>query len=301
MTTIEEWGLHYHGLPDARVINTEEKLRAERCIARAVRHRGILLISGPTGSGKTFAAAQALATYKQAVVYALFDGQANPNEMAREILRNATGCTHKGRREDLRDQCVKTFQRATILVIDEAQHLHRSCMFFLRYLHDRPEADLAIILIGTAEAAIKLDDNSTLASRTRKCPFRPIQLDVLLAAIPNYHPVYRNFSADDIQRVYDCYARGDLRRWADFAILALDICEETGQPADSTLVSDVLAELEPDLFGGGFRSSAARGSDAATLIGEPPPPARQTHLPSSSGSPHRRHPRPAFASHGPAE
>lgn len=249
MIALGEWGNHYHGLRDARVMKTEASLRARRCIASAIQHRGILLMSGPTGSDKTFAAAQALAGFDMACVYTLFDGQANPNEMARVILRTATGGTHSGRREELRDQCVRLFRNPWILVIDEVQHLQRTCMFFLRYLHDRPEAPVTIILIGTEQAKDKVAaGDSTLSSRTRNCDFQPIKLDVLLTAIPRYHPIYREITPDDIQRIHDVYAGGDLRRWADFAIAGIDECERHGTKVlDSATVAAALAELVPDL------------------------------------------------------
>lgn len=250
MIALGQWGSHYHDLPDAHVIKTEAMLRARRCVASAVEHRGVLLISGPTGSGKTFAAAQALADYDDlACVYTLFDGQANPTEMAREILYTATGCRHDGRREELRDQCVRLSRDPWILVIDEVQHLHRSCMFFLRYLHDRPEAPVTIILVGTEQAKDKVAArDSTLSSRTRNCDFQPIKLDVLLAAIPQYHPIYSKITADDIQRIHDVYAGGDLRRWADFAIAGIDECRRHGTDAlDTATVGAALAELVPNL------------------------------------------------------
>ena len=248
MTTITDWGTHWHGLTDARVINTEPKLRTERIIASVVTHRGIVHIYGPAGSGKTFATARALAGVETPTVYALFDGQANPKEMASVLLREATGCAHDGTRATLRDECVNVFGTPTILVIDEVQHLQRDCMYFLRYLHDHPLTNVTIILVGGPESRMRVGGNSALSSRVRSCPFEPVKLDVLLAAIPKYHRIFRGIAPADIQRIYDLYAGGDLRRWAEFAITAIDECARRDERVlNSATITSVLAELVPEV------------------------------------------------------
>lgn len=97
-----------------------------------------------------------------------------------------------------------------------------------------------------SQAPTRVKGDYTLSSRARQCPFQGVKLDVLLRAIPRYHPIYEAIGPDNIQRIYERYAGGDLRRWAEFAITAIDECQRRRIPAlDTTAIGAVLAELAP--------------------------------------------------------
>jgi hypothetical protein len=60
--------------------------------------------------------------------------------------------------------------------------------------------------------------------------FRALNETEVAAAIPLYHPIYREVPADLVDLVDGRCAHGNFRNWAKFTHHALRLCQRTGRP-----------------------------------------------------------------------
>lgn len=234
---------HFNDLKSARTIKTEPFLRTKLAIKHCVESSSLGVIVGDAGLGKTYAVDASLVNSDRPVIRTLFSHQATPREVARQLVLASTGESTGKTRFELTDDCVDVMRTPHIAVIDEAQHLNRDCTFFLRYLLDHPETQVALILIGGNGCWERIERDPMLASRVyRRIVFSPLTEAVLTKAIPKYHPIYERTDRRVIEEILERCDITQLRTLAIFTDTAARLCAESGEPRlTSTIVSHAIA------------------------------------------------------------
>jgi len=162
--------------------------------------------------------------------------------VASQILSSVTGVPVKyADRFTLMARLVEELQYPhRLIVVDEAQRLNSECVELLRYLHDNPRTDFALVLVGGDGAWEVLSREPMLRSRVfRRVTFRPLGATDVLAHMRGYHPLYTEASDDLLLFVDDQFAHGNLRNWASFTLSAAGL----GRTLDMAVARNVFTLL----------------------------------------------------------
>ncbi len=239
---------HYQSVAGANVIATKQLLRAADLVGDIVEVRAMGAIYGPAGTGKTFAVEQALAGQpERSWTRTAFRSRPTTRYLRHELYSDL------GLGEEVPNSPVETdrilkaalAERFRLLVIDEAQWLNRECLEYLRYLHDDPRTQFALLLVGGAGCFEVLRKEPMLASRIYEyLRFAPLTRDEVLQVIPVYHAIYEGVPAALIGRIDEDFADGNFRHWAKFTDHARRFATKVGRVTlDEEIAENVLARI----------------------------------------------------------
>lgn len=234
---------HLPGVPsDAADVQTTDLRLARAAILRAAADGTMASISGPLGTGKTFAALCAadqlrqegrrgfwvtmpdtptkrmvLARIHQEVVGSV-PARSSEYELIQELVEHLTDLS--------RDTSAMVF-------IDEAHRLRASGLQTVRHLHQRVrmerDANLSIVCVGS-DLDIVLRDAPELADRIEEShTFAAIRRDQVVATVSRLHPLMEKTRPAVLLRLDDEYAHGRMRPWAKLLRGALAVTALTGR------------------------------------------------------------------------
>lgn len=245
---------HWGDLPGARVIDTEALRRVSDVVEATIRGRGIGLVFGPPGVGKTAGTEHHLAATGRPVIEVALDGPPTDREVVARIHAAITGERYedvRGTRSGLQQRLPYLTREGCVMHVDEAQHLRGSGFKTLRSVFDQGErrgAPIVMILTGGPEFVSALEESDPdrmLASRI----VAEAELDVLseedvLEAVPNYHPIYRGVDLMLVLRI-NRVAGGEFRRWAEFTLQAHELCHAAGETRLTADIADRVLRTFP--------------------------------------------------------
>lgn len=239
---------HFLDLAGAAVIKTPHLQRVQRTVTATLTRGAMAAVYGDAGLGKTFAVELAVAQIKGVtVIWLTFPPRPTMRRIARDLLGALLGQPRELPTDRMTDELVDELSsRGRLLVIiDEAQFLTEEDFEFLRYLHDQPGTNFALLFVGGVGCWQVLSRHPMLESRIRqRVSFDPLPIEAVKAVIPNYHPVWHGATGEIVELVDDRYAGGNLRRWASFTSLAADLCAEHQLDCvDQEVAANVFAEL----------------------------------------------------------
>jgi DNA transposition AAA+ family ATPase len=187
-----------------------------QAIGEIVEEGGIGAIVGPAALGKTFAISQTLESHVGDVVRVTFDTSPTPKFVADRLMVEMTGRRAGRTKFEISDEMLSVLaEKQRLLVIGEAQNLNRACFEILRYLHDSPNTQFALLFDGGDGAWDVLKGEPMLHSRIdRRVWFAPLDTHEVADLIPTYHPIYADTDRDLVLAVDKAFARGRLREWA---------------------------------------------------------------------------------------
>lgn len=208
---------HLRGLPPVPTVATPGFRKTQVVAADATDLREIAVISGDPGLGKSFALYHFVANQDLPWSWLDMPPKASPKEIVVRLLRELTGgCDQRRPVYELSDVlCEVLADEPRIVVIDEAQHLDSQGLHQLRYLHDRADADWALLFAGGVGCEQTLASDPQLNDRiSGRVGFRPLADAELLATLDAFSPFFAGADRSLLLRVNESYARGVFRRWA---------------------------------------------------------------------------------------
>jgi DNA transposition AAA+ family ATPase len=222
--------LHLPGLEDeATIVPTPAFGEVRDRLAFATRHRATMLVAGARGTGKRVALLTALD--QQPLPYLVVDTPpaASPTEITR-VLHQAV---HQDRDvldlREMQDELVDTLRdRECVLAIAHAEELSAKAAGQLQYLHSRPGAAWALVLLGgpgiekvlTASARLRGDILTAV-------DVAPLTGDTLIQTVRRMHPLFATADRDLLVQIDKQVCRGLLKVWARFLQIALDLRQRT--------------------------------------------------------------------------
>ena len=264
------YGLQAH--PFARTLNTQDVLltpgvkELQARLAHAVRDRGIALVTGEVGSGKSTAVRAFIASLdanRHTLLYLTLP-IATPGALYRQLLMALNqpvpfGATAQitALRAVLAD-LIQTQRKTPVVIIDEAHLLPHLLIDPLRTLLSAQldsQSLAALILIGQPELRrmLQLSTHAAFAQRvTHRCHLDPLSLEVTLAYIQHHLKVAGLkdgavlFSDDALKRIAD-WAQGIPRRINQVCTAALVAgAVAKAKVIDDTPVRQAIIDLERD-------------------------------------------------------
>jgi DNA transposition AAA+ family ATPase len=149
------------------------------------------------------------------------------------------GIPHEGTRGVLERTLMREMRSTPrVICIDEAQRLKAEGIENLRSLHDDPETQFALLLVGGDDCWRVLSGQPMLRSRIhRAVEFRQLTEAQVIDLLPTFHPLLRSCERDVLRFVDRSFAKGNLRNWASFVLTAESICAPKGLPTVSEEVA----------------------------------------------------------------
>lgn len=224
---------HFLDLPGAATVRTDALALTARAVADIARHRGLGVVHGPAGLGKTFAVEQAVEGLggEWTPLWLAFGSRPTMRLVASELLAAITGSqSGLDRFKITRLLKAELALAPRLVVVDEAQNLNRECIEFLRHLNEDPLRRGAILLVGGDGCWEVLSREPMLRSRVfRRVVFAPLAPGEVVRLIGGYHPLYEGVPEQLIRFVDDYCGHGNFRNWASFTLTALDLSAEAGR------------------------------------------------------------------------
>jgi hypothetical protein len=242
---------HLRGLPSVPTVATPDFRKAQVVAADATDLREIAVMSGDPGLGKSFAVYHYVANQQLPWLWLDMPPKASPKEIVVRLLRGLTGgCEQRLPVYELADElCDVLAEQPRVVIIDEAQHLDSHGLHQLRYLHDRPDADWALLFVGgvgcekTLACDPQLDDR--IAGRVR---FRPLDGEILLETLDAFSPFFARADRQLLLRLNESYACGVFRRWARLLQVGSRLAEQAGTDRlNTTVARAALAKLHTEV------------------------------------------------------
>lgn len=240
---------HFLELDGAATLETEHYILARRAVRDALELCAMAVVHGSAGLGKTYAVDELLDELTVPVLWVSFPSRPTPRLVAATLLEQIDGRATRLDRFSIIARLVELLGEHTrLVVIDESQLLTPDCIELLRYLHDHQRTRFALVLVGGNGTWAVLSREPMLASRVyRRVSFKALPRTDVIAAIPEYHPLYTGVDAGLLGLIDDLFAHGNLRNWAAFTHSARRLAEETGRERlDEQIARNVFA-----LHGGG--------------------------------------------------
>jgi hypothetical protein len=223
-------------------VPTEPHALVARIVRGLVRHRAIGAAYGAAGLGKTYSTEAAVEGLDIAVHWFTPLNRSTMKMVADALLYEITAVEHHGSLSRMTRTLVGVLaERPRLVVVDEAQRLNQECIEYLRHLHDHPDTDFALLLVGGNRCWEVITKHPMVESRiARRIEFKPLTNMQVLRLLPKYHPLYTNVDPELLLLVDDCYAHGNFRSWANFTVSAIDLCREFDIP---DLTEDIIGNV----------------------------------------------------------
>lgn len=208
--------LHYQKLKGARTLQTWTYLDIERALEATIEDNGICKVLGDAGVGKSYCTETILLKAKRRYLRVVATSGPTPARMGEKTVAGF-GRTPQGNRFRLEDICREILVKSFVLAIDDAQVLPPSTIDFLRQLHDDPETEFSLLLLGDPAFENRLIHDRQLSSRlTVSVDAYPVADDEIVDTMRRFHPVFQNAPEHLLVRIRDECTGGFMRDWAIF-------------------------------------------------------------------------------------
>lgn len=214
-----------------KVVQTPAVAEVIEIIDFLTEMREIGAILGGAGLGKTFSVDTATAATGLPVVTLDVPPRPAPKEVTVRLLKAVCGFADVGATAyELTEELAEVMaQEPRIVIIDEAQNLTAEGLNQVRYLHDRPDADWALVFVGGQDAARSLHSQKQLESRVARWQrFEPMRGDELIRSLRSYHEIFQFAPAELLLEIDKVHAHGRWRNWARFLQTALILQKKSG-------------------------------------------------------------------------
>jgi type II secretory pathway predicted ATPase ExeA len=249
---------HFLNLEGAAVVKTEPLRLVSRVVKDVIRRRAMGAVYGVAGLGKTFATEAAVRDLDIPVHWVRPLKRSTMKMVGDALLLEVTGVEYKETLSRLTRNAITVLaETLRLIVIDEAQRLNEECLEYLRHLHDEPQTQFGLLLVGGNRCWEVISRHPMVESRcVRRVEFKPLTTNQVLRLIPQYHPLYHAADPELLLLIDDCFAHGNFRNWASFTAAAMDLMAEFGAlELNEEIVRNVFALYGGDV--GGAEGEAA--------------------------------------------
>lgn len=242
---------HYLGLKGANVVTTDALNDTLDLLRMVWRHNAIGVILGEAGMGKTFSLQTALSLMPDIdFIWITLPTDTTARLVSQKLVEALTGepATKIERNEVLRLKAQQLLlERRCLVVVDESQHLHRTGIEAMRYVHDACGCSFPIILAGGNGCWDVLSKQPMLRSRIFDAVRHvPMTMNDVLEVLPEYHPIYAGVDRAVLEMVNDKYCQGVFRNWAAFTLKAAETLKKTGATFNRAFASKLLQTFPID-------------------------------------------------------
>jgi hypothetical protein len=188
------------------------------------------VIRGEAGVGKTFAVEHATETTQVAAHWFTFPKQPAITHIVKAMLEEITGVPHRAERFKLTSDLLAVLaEKPRLIVVDEAQQLNADAFDYLRFLHDDPDTQFALMFVGGNGCWKTLSRFPMLLSRIfRAIEVKSLEEEEVLTLMPQFHTIHAKARAETLLWVDATFAQGNFRRWASFTRTVADVCRDLG-------------------------------------------------------------------------
>lgn len=208
----------YTAPPDAATVPLPFQEELTHALAEMVSVAGAVAVDGMTGTGKTFTTEEVCRRLPVSSHTVRLGPHPGTTKVVRNVYRELTGHAPPARGTEAERQLEEVLaEKPRVLVIDEAQKLGRLGIDQLIYLHEHPDAQFTLVLVGIGLARV-LGEHEELEGRfPRSVAFERLRDNALADWLTAYHPLLAHTDRELLRRIDNRYWKGNLRRWAQTA------------------------------------------------------------------------------------
>jgi hypothetical protein len=227
-------GRELAAVPIADNVVTGQLRLAHVCCRDTVNGRTIGLITGDPGLGKTHAVNRYFT--EQQIPHVRVEpsavGRSPKSVLYRLLTVLRPEVRPRGTAIELVDELKEILsEEPRALIVDEAQRFDVNGLNLLRELHDAPQTDFPLLLVGGAGVTRTLATDPALLSRIeRSAKFKPMEGNKLFAALGELHPLLAATDRPVLEDLDRRVCRGHWRDWLKVTRFVLDRAGAAGYP-----------------------------------------------------------------------
>jgi DNA transposition AAA+ family ATPase len=200
---------------------------------------GILLIVGPSGTGKTFSADSLCSTLGVPIVKLHLGAKARGHEVLRALLEQLGLPTTSNGRLLLQEAREALIGRKLVIHVDEAHRLNAEALQQIRYLFDQHGMRFALVMTAV-DFKDAFASTPELATRiTRQVDFAPLRGAELLASLKAHHRILAATDDEALRHLDRLACRGVWRRWENVLVTAAGY----GATSSSGITDEIAARV----------------------------------------------------------
>lgn len=210
-------------IDDVAAVEWARTQQVRVAMKEAALDRGLLVVVGPVGVGKTFSTARAAeqcAPIVDEVVWLELASNIRGRALLAALYPDLAG--GPAPKVDTETQLMAGLHlaaadRRRLIVVDEAQHVTLQSMHALRGLHSHPDANFGLVLVGTPQLETRMP--SEIRSRqTGRVSLERMTSTEAPAVLAAYHPRFAEADPTVLSEANQRYARGEFRWWAKLLV-----------------------------------------------------------------------------------
>jgi DNA transposition AAA+ family ATPase len=239
---------HFLELSDAKTMTTTGFALSRRCVVDCVETRAMGVVYGEAGVGKTFAVEHATEKTKIDAHWFTFPKQPAITHIVKAMLVEITGVPHRAERFKLTSDLLAVLaEEPRLIVVDEAQQLNADAFDYLRFLHDDPDTQFALIFVGGNGCWKTLSRYPMLLSRVyRRVGVPQLQEEEVVTLMPQFHTVHAKAKTETLLWIDEMFAQGNFRRWASFTRTVAGLCHDLRVATYDEKVAQAALSLLPN-------------------------------------------------------
>ncbi len=249
------YGPHWNGLELVEGFNSRLRgdllMSLQGALAATIDARGLLLVVGPAGVGKSFGVARALEwclgrasneAKEEWLDYATWArGYTLLRELHAQIIADGRADDLKPRqlRHDLR---LALGERRRVLVVDEAQWVSTESLLVLTKFLDSYGSMFALVIIGTEELLERNKLPDVIRSRiSSRIDVDPLSDSEVVPTLHDFHDIFTTANTQQLRYVNRTRALGELRWWAQFLTAWWQMHRQVGYELGDEVMAEIAA------------------------------------------------------------
>lgn len=242
---------HLAGTTTAADVDTPLVKQVRASVATLQDKKGVVVIDGPNGVGKTFSVSRAAESGDLPCYWLDLTGETSISIMYAKLYKAITGEFPGPMKQYVLGQEIQNLLSAgeAMLVIDEAQWAPTRLLRAARSTFDQTAGPFVLVLLGHGLTHKIAAREPGLDSRTsRRITATALTAKGLTTALGAYHPIFENSEPTVIASI-DKWARGNWRRWAQTLEVALTLSLHGGiTKADLKHIAGLLGQTDSKGF-----------------------------------------------------
>ena len=234
------------GLPDARLIPTPAFMTVDGAVQRAQVEPGVVILHGPTGTGKRTAIDYWADRHHVASERLAFANPPDLWELSDRLASLVLADTSRRNLIELQQKVIAKLGVEPRPIWINPDQMTAAGVRLIRYIWEESGAGWPVLITCSDPGSARVANDGVPLDNAHVIRFRTLTKPEVITWIPGYHPMYNDAPDQWLVFIDDRYAHGLLSRWKTFTRSMTRLAAQEGSTGriTSRLINAVLERLD---------------------------------------------------------